>query len=276
VRFTIDNTLARAGELVGEFERRVGGVDPVERGIAISEALFVFATVADLKPRQIIESGRALGQSTYLLGRAFPDTPIVSIEANAGHPDAEPALERLRGLANVACLFGDSRVLLPQLTRPGDVVIIDGPKRFRALKLAYKVMRRRQPALVFVHDCERGTPFRRFVETRIPWSFFSDDHRFVQQYCRLDRYLDEAEIRRWSDPDHQPESESYAGTFGCIPGQPGFPGLGAILHVAVARLAANVSDSVSKRAVSPPASRRPAERPRRPDETASSDGGASS
>jgi hypothetical protein len=276
VRYTIDNTLARAGELAAEFERRVGDVDPVERGIAVSEALFIFATVADLRPRQIIESGRALGQSTYLLGRAFPDTRIISIEANAGHPDAEPALKRLRGLANVECLFGNSRVLLPQLTQPGDVVIIDGPKRFRALKLAYKVMRGRQPALVFIHDCARGTPFRRFVETRIPWSFFSDDHRFVQQYCRLDRYLDDAEIRRWSDPDHRPQDESYAGTFGCIPARPGFPGLGALLGVAVARLAANVSDSVSKRAVNAPGSRQQAGRPCRGDETASPDAGASS
>jgi hypothetical protein len=273
---TIENTLARAGELVAEFERRVGDVGPVERGIAISEALFVFATVGELKPRQIIESGRALGQSTYLLGRAFPDTPIISIEANPSHPDAEPALERLRGLANVACLFGDSRVLLPQLTLPGDVVIIDGPKRFRALKLAYRVMRRREPALVFIHDCERGTPFRRFVESRIPWSFFSDDHRFIQQYCRLDRYLDDAEIRRWSDPDHRPQDESFAGTFGCIPARRGFPGVAALLAVAVARLAANVADSVSKRRVSAPTSRRRAERPHRPDETTSSDAGASS
>jgi hypothetical protein len=269
VRFTIDNTLARAGDLVAEFDRRVGDVDPVERGIAISEALFVFATVADLKPRQIIESGRALGQSTYLLGRAFPDTRIISIESNPGHPDAEPALERLQGLANVACLFGDSRVLLPHLTLPGDVVIIDGPKRFRALKLAYRVMRRRQPALVFIHDCQRGTPFRRFVETRVPWSFFSDDHRFIQQYCRLDRYLDDAEIRRWSDPDHRPRDESYAGTFGCIPARPGFPGVGALLSVAVARLTANVADSVSKRAISAPASRRQAGRQHHCDGTAS-------
>jgi hypothetical protein len=256
VRFTIDNTLARAGEFVVEFERLVGDVDPVERGIAVSEALFVFATVADLRPRQIIESGRALGQSTYLLARCFPGTPVISIESNPSHPDAEPALERLRGLANVACLFGDSRVLLPELALPGDVVIIDGPKRFRALKLAYKVMRRRQPALVFIHDCQRGTPFRRFLEARLPWSFFSDDHRFVQEYCRLDRYLDEAEIRRWSDPDHRPQGESYAGTFGCIAGRSGFPGLRAMSEVAVARLASNVADSFSKRAVSAPARRR--------------------
>jgi hypothetical protein len=269
VRFTIDNTLARAGELVDEFERRIGDVDPVERGIAISEALFVFATVADLKPRQIIESGRALGQSTYLLGRAFPDTPIISIESNPNHPDAEPALQRLRELANVTCLFGDSRVLLPQLTLPGDVVIIDGPKRFRALKLAYRVMRRREPALVFIHDCQRGTPFRRFLESRLPWSFFSDDHRFIQQYCRLDRYLDDVEISRWSDPDRRPRDESYAGTFGCIPGRPGFPGPGALLRVAIARLAGNVSDSYSKRAVSAPASRPQAARPRRGGERAS-------
>ena len=276
MQYTIDNTVARAGELVGEFERRIGDVEPMERGIAISEALFVFATVADLKPRRILESGRALGQSTYLLGRAFPDTAIISIEANADHPDAGPALQRLRGLSNVECLFGNSRVLLPRLTRPGDVVIIDGPKWFRALKLAYTVMRRRQPALVFIHDCERGTPFRRFVERRIPWSFFSDDHRFVQQYCRLDRYLGDAELRRWSDPDHRPRDESYAGTFGCIPARPGFPGLGAMLRVSGARIAANVAKSVTKRTITAPASRQRAAHPRRRDGTASPGAGASS
>jgi hypothetical protein len=114
------------------------------------------------------------------------------------------------------------------------------------------------------------------LETRIPWSFFSDDHRFIQQYCRFDRYLDDAEIRRWSDPDHRPQDASYAGTFGCIPGRPGFPGLGAVLRVAIARLATNVSDSAAKRTGKAPGSRRRARRPRRGDETASSDAGAPS
>jgi hypothetical protein len=247
VSCSIERTLARARELVDEFKRRVGPVDKLPRGIAFSEAFFIFSTAADARPRQIVESGRALGQSTELLARCFPEVPVISVEADPDHPDAAQALERLRDLPNVACLFGDSRALLPELVLPGDVVVIDGPKRFRALKLAYKVLRRRQPALVFMHDCPRGTPIRRFLDAHAPGVFFSDDHRFVQEFCHLDRDRDQEDLRLWADPGHRPEDRSYSATFACIPWRPGFPRKGASVHVTLTRLADNLAHSVNKR-----------------------------
>jgi hypothetical protein len=245
--YIIDRTLARARELVDEFKRRVGPVDKLSRGIAISEAFFIFSTAADARPRQIVESGRALGQSTDLLARCFPEVPVISVEADPDHPDAAQALERLRGLPNVACLFGDSRVMLPELVLPGDVVVIDGPKRFRALKLAYKVLRRRQPAMIFIHDCPRGTPIRRFLDAHVPGVFFSDERRFVQEFCHLDENLGREVLRRWSDPGHWPEDHSYSATFACIPAQPGFPRAGASVYVTLTRLVDNLAHSVMKR-----------------------------
>jgi predicted O-methyltransferase YrrM len=245
--YGIDRTLARARELADEFQRRVGPVDKLSRGIAVSEAFFVFSTAADARPRQIVESGRALGQSTELLARCFPEVPVISVEADANHPDAAQALERLRGLPNVACLFGDARALLPELVLPGDVVVIDGPKRFRALKLAYKVLRRRQPSLIFMHDCPRGAPVRRYLEAHVPGAFFSDEHRFVQEFCRLDQDKDQAVLRHWANPAHRPEDQSYSATFACIPWRPRFPRAGASVHVTLTRLVDNLAYSVNKR-----------------------------
>jgi hypothetical protein len=247
VEYSIDRTLDGARELADEFIRRVGPVEKLPRGIAVSEAFFVFSTAVETRPRQIVESGRALGQSTELLARCFPEVSVVSVEADPNHPDAPKALERLRGLSNVACLFGDSRALLPELALPGDVVVIDGPKCFRALKLAYKVLRRRRPALIFIHDCPRGTRFRRFLEAHVPGAFFSDDHRFVQEFCHLDHDRDPELLRRWADPGHRPADHSYSATFVCIPARPGFPRAAASVHVALTRLADNLAQSVRKR-----------------------------
>lgn len=247
MEYSIDRTLARARELVDEFEHRVGPVEKLPRGIDISEAFFVFSTAADARPRQIVESGRALGQSTELLARCFPHVSVVSVEANPNHPDAPLALQRLSELPNVACLFGNSRVLLPELVLPGDIVVIDGPKRFRAIKLALRVLRRRQPALIFIHDCPRGTPVRRFLDAHVPGAFFSDDHRFVQEFCYLDRNRDEAVLRRWTDPAHRPADRSYSATFACIPSRPGYPRTSAFVRVTLARFADNLARSARKR-----------------------------
>ena len=57
------------------------------------------------------------------------------------------AAERLRESGNVECRFGDSLLLLPELVEAGDVVLIDGPKDFRALKLAFRLLRGGKPWL---------------------------------------------------------------------------------------------------------------------------------
>src|SRR5437016_14052409 len=91
------------------------------KGIRRSEMFFLYAAVADLAPRRIIESGRARAQSTLVLSSLFPQASIISIELDANSPDVGVAAERLKGRDNVECRFGDARVLLPELLQTGDV-----------------------------------------------------------------------------------------------------------------------------------------------------------
>lgn len=225
----------------------MGGTEFLRRGVHVSEVFFIRAAVGDHRPRQIVESGRALGQSTWLLSRVFPETPILSVELHPEHADAEAALKRLAPVANVSCLFGDSRVLLPELALPGDVVVIDGPKNLRALKLAQRVLERKRVAMVFIHDCQRGTGIRRLLERSCPWAFYSDEPSFLTRYNHLDTYLDAAEHERWSDAANLPTDRAYGGTFACVPLVEGYPSMWDRLRLVVARMADNVGSSARKR-----------------------------
>ena len=85
--FDLDRTLVGGPELLPRFRSIVDGIDDVPRGVLVSEIFFIVATLGAFRPRQIIESGRAMGQSTLLLGRCFPDTSVLSIEYDADHPE---------------------------------------------------------------------------------------------------------------------------------------------------------------------------------------------
>ena len=158
-------SLLKAAELLlPRYREATGGLSHEPKGIRRSEMFFFYASVAALNPARIVESGRARAQSTLVLARLFPGALIVSLESNASSPDVAIASERLREHPNFECLFGDSLRLLPELVEPGDVVLIDGPKDFRALKLAFRLLKSGKPAVVFVHDLWLGSPARRFVD----------------------------------------------------------------------------------------------------------------
>jgi hypothetical protein len=180
------NLLGDAEILLPRYLEVTGGLSHAEKGIRRSELFFFYALVAPLKPKRIVESGRARAQSTLVLSRLFPKASIVSLESDAHSPDVTLAAERLRGCENVECLFGDSLRLLPDLVQAGDVVLIDGPKDFRALKLAFRLLRDGQPAAVFVHDLWPGSPARKFVDRYLPSSLLSDDRQWVERYATLD------------------------------------------------------------------------------------------
>lgn len=221
--FDLDRTLVGGPELLPRFRSIVDGIDDVPRGVLVSEIFFIVATLGAFRPRQIIESGRAMGQSTLLLGRCFPDTSVLSIEYDADHPDATVALKRLAGMANVSCLFGDARRLMPGLMLAGDVAVIDGPKELRAVKLAMDVLRGGGMSVVFIHDCYHGSAIRAFLQRHVPWAFFSDDPRFVSRYCHLDHDRGRMVDSCWSDVHRIPADRSYGGTFACVPARRGFP-----------------------------------------------------
>ena len=189
----MDPAAARLQSLLGEAElllprylEATGGLSHETKGIRRSEMFFLYASVAALNPARIVESGRARAQSTLVLARLFPRALIVSLESDSASPDVAVAAERLRECANVDCRFGDSLLLLPELVQPGDVVLIDGPKDFRALKLAFRLLRGGKPRAVFVHDLWLSSPARRFVDRHLPSAILSDDPAWVQHYASLD------------------------------------------------------------------------------------------
>ncbi len=209
---SMERLLAGAAGLAAIFDERTANLPHETKGIRRSEMFFLFATVAEFQPRRILESGRARGQSALVLAHCFPSASIISIESDERSSDARIGLERLKDSQNVECRFGDSRMLLPPLLERDDIVLIDGPKDFRALKLALRLLATRQPRAVFVHDLWRGSPSRRFVDQHLPTAFLSDEARFVQRYS----YLDSSKSRRF--PQEKIASlVSYGATLGCFP-----------------------------------------------------------
>ncbi len=176
---SLARTLQSAEDLLPEFKERFSDLKGEHRGVCQTEMFFVYATIAALKPAQILESGRARGQSTWVLAKCFPEARVISVELDSESPDAAFAKDRLKVLPNVDCLFGDSRRILMQHLKKGDPVLIDGPKDFRAIKLALNLLRTGLPSAVFIHDVPEGTPGRRFLEKHVPDAFFSDQRDFI-------------------------------------------------------------------------------------------------
>jgi len=208
---SLPGLLARAEIHLTNYLQRTAGVSHERKGIRGSELFFFYASVADVEPERIIESGRARAQSTLVLASLFPRTAIVSIESDAASPDVRIAAERLKHYGNVDCRFGDSRRLLPELLRRGDVILIDGPKDFRALKLALRLLRTGKPRAVFVHDLWLGLPARRFVDRHLPSAFLSDDPEWVRRYSQLDS------SKRTPPPSADQVRRAYGPTFACLP-----------------------------------------------------------
>lgn len=206
--------LARADALLPAFEEALAGMprETVRKGICPSEMFFLYAAVRPLTPTLFLESGRARAESTLALARCFPASRISSVEFMRDPVDAPIAAEKLRPHGNVECLFGDSRTLLPPRLEPGCVVLIDGPKEFRALKLALRLLRTGQPAAVFLHDFGQGRPEREFLERHWPGAFFSDAPEFLTRYSpRLDAgQMPDADLAR-------PRPSAFA----CLPGGAG-------------------------------------------------------
>jgi predicted O-methyltransferase YrrM len=211
VSLSLETLLARSDEHLVDYLRLTEGLSQEPKGIRRSEMFFLYVAVADLEPTRIIESGRARAQSTLVLSSLFPDASIISVEFDAASADVAVAAERLKGRRNIECRFGDSRLLLPQLLRRRDVIVIDGPKDFRALKLALRLLRTGKPAAVFVHDLWLGSPARRFVERSVKTAFLSDHPEWVRRYSALDSRSRKAPVSlgdtRWA----------YGATLGCFP-----------------------------------------------------------
>jgi predicted O-methyltransferase YrrM len=221
-RYGLAETLVHASRRAAEFRSLIADVPYEERGVLFSEMFFLFATIGDHRPARILESGRARGVSALILALCFPDSKIISIDRDRESADSARAETQLRHRRNVDLLYGDSTLILPKLAQPDDVVMIDGPKSFRALFLGINLLEK-GAAAVFLHDFHRGLPERELVERKIPEAFFSDDPQFITRYSYLDRpcwEVIEKEQRGRRKPYHAlgVQQPSYGPTFACIPG----------------------------------------------------------
>lgn len=170
------------------FGELLAGIPYERKGILYSEMFFLWLCVRQLsiKPKRILESGRARGQSTLILARMFPDTEIVSIEYDRNSPDVPVAVDRLKNCKNVRLLYGDATRLMPKMIEQGDIVLIDGPKGFRGLRLAIELIGSSMAPLVFVHDTIAGSNDRKFLEHYLPNTLYSDNPTLAAQTHQLD------------------------------------------------------------------------------------------
>jgi len=207
---SIDAVLATADQYLPDFEAAIEGIPQGQRGrgIFLSEMFLFYCVVRPLKPHQILESGRALGGSTLTLAHCFPDVRIVSVELDAASSNNAIALDRLAPYRNVECLFGDSRDILSRLVQSSDAVLIDGPKEFRALKLALNLLKTGKPSVVFLNDCPAGSRWRKFINDYWPNAFFSDHPEFLRRFSYLDDFNQQPRPWRRARPT----------TFACLPG----------------------------------------------------------
>lgn len=169
------NALLEADTRREEFRRLITDTPYERKGILNSEMYFLWLCARTVKPKRVLESGRARGQSTLILARCFPDAEIISVEYDRNSPDVPVAEARLKGEANVRLLFGDATRLLPRMAEPGDIALIDGPKGFRGVRFALDLLAGGRVPLVFVHDAGPGTGERHFFERALPAARYSDE-----------------------------------------------------------------------------------------------------
>lgn len=233
-----DALVAESGRReLAAFEKRIQGVPYERKGVLFSEMFFLYLCARSAGPRRILESGRARGQSTLLLALCFPELPIVSLEHDPASPDASVAAERLRAYPNVELRFGDAMQVLPAIAREGDVVLIDGPKGFRALRLALGLLSQGRIAMVFLHDMTAGTRERTFLERRLPATLYSDDARFAAVAHTLDAAAADIPAGlRWDSAAPRP----YGYGMACLRRLPGVSYRRARIAAAITGFAARV------------------------------------
>ena len=211
-------TLVRdAATELSAFERLIAGIPYERKGILYSEMFFFWLLARTQQPRRILESGRARGQSTLILSLCFPEAEIVSVEYDRDSPDVAVAAERLRDRANVRQLFGDATRLLPEMAQPGDVAIIDGPKGYRGVRLALRLLAGGRVPLAFIHDACAGSQERSYLSRRMPETLYSDLPAFAECAHRLDQDMWESlpAEHRWTEAGAP--AAGYGFTLACLP-----------------------------------------------------------
>lgn len=182
----LEQLILLAADKKKDFESLSNKVDYEDKGVLFSEMFFLSLCVSQLNINRVIESGRARGQSTLVLSKLFPDRQIISIEHDPNSPDVSIARERLKKATNVILKFGDATTMVPSISQNGDVMFIDGPKGYKSIRFALKLLSTGDFPMVFVHDTTKGTSERHFLEKNIKNVLYSDDLSFAKISHTLD------------------------------------------------------------------------------------------
>ncbi len=182
----INKLISDANKMKEEFKRLSKDIPYEHKGILFSEMFFLSLCIKQNSVKRILESGRARGQSTLMLAKIFPDNPIISIEYDPHSLDVDIAQERLKDCKNISLKFGDPTKLLPEISKQGDVVLIDGPKGFRGVRLALKLLDSGKFPMVFLHDTTKGTVEREFLEKSLKGIEYSDNLKIASITSTLD------------------------------------------------------------------------------------------
>jgi hypothetical protein len=195
--------------------------EPYEhRGIPHSEMALIIETCRRMGVQVVIESGRARGQSTYMLAKYLPEAHVHSVELR-DHPDEDFAKARLANFANVELHCGDGKEFVPALAHMhwrGPVAILcDGPKGAAAVDIIARCFEYPHVVVAFVHDMralDHGgpSPHRAYAVERFPNVRFSDDPRLIDRTKWLD--VNVVAANGPVGPDHEKEFGSYGPTVG--------------------------------------------------------------
>ena len=195
--------------------------EPYEaRGIPHSEMALIIDTCRALGVEVFIESGRARGQSTYMLAK-YLGVEIHSIDFRPNHPDEAFAQQRISGMGNVKLYHGDGAQALPAMVKASaprrTAVLCDGPKGIFAIGVVEKCLRHSHVVAGFIHDMRpidhgKPSPYRAAAEAVFPNAMFSDHPAFVAEYAWMDAKVVEANGP--VGPAQQAEFGSYGPTVG--------------------------------------------------------------
>ena len=195
--------------------------EPYEhRGIIHSEMALIIDTVRRLGVSVVIESGRARGQSTYMLSKYLPCVSIHSVEMRRD-TDVLFGIDRCADLPNVTLHQENGAELVPQLVAANapqrTAVLCDGPKGAAAVGIIERCFVHPNMVAGFIHDMRKldhggPSPHRAVAAERLPRHLFSDESRFVAEFSWMDANV--VKGGQIVGPLHEAEFGSYGPTVG--------------------------------------------------------------
>ncbi len=172
------------------------------RGILHSEMALVLGFCQKLDIEVVIESGRARAQSTYILCKYLPNTPIYSIEMrkpseykkSRGY-DIGLGIERVKHFDNLTLISEGASTAIPAALKKMEgkriALLIDGPKG--SMALAHMKCALPKIEVGFAHDFRKiqhdGVLLncRLKAEEKFPTAWFTDDPEYVTATSWLDQ-----------------------------------------------------------------------------------------